>query len=157
LKPAPEKVAPIVMNNPPNIHTPVINPRTVCARGNVFSVRFTRKKVTNNVKGDTSVTIPTSRLLKPEARKAWSIVSGNQKLIPPSNINFKNRNHFVEDHCIGIYDISRHLAKLRNRGVGVVGSADRAAWLVGSFAILECSHYLCAKSTQNRVEAIFRS
>jgi len=60
LKPPPAKVALIVMNKPPKIHTPAINDGIICDRGAVLFAHLTRKKVTKSVKGDTIVTILTS-------------------------------------------------------------------------------------------------
>src|ERR1700723_1626586 len=84
-------------------------------------------------------------------------MSGNQKPIPPSSINFENRDHCVEDHCIRIM-ISQGISQ--NYEIAVLVSWVRrngAAWLVGSFAILECSDCYAQEALKAASKRYFRT
>jgi hypothetical protein len=101
MKPPPEKLAPTSMKNPPKGQTPASNGGPTCFRGAASSVHFARKKAINNVNGDTTVTMPTSRPVKLLPRKAWRRVSGNQKPTAPCSLSLRRRDQCIGDHCIG--------------------------------------------------------
>jgi len=102
IKPPPEKLAATSINKPPKSQTPASNAGTTGICAVTWPDSFTTKNAINIIKGHTTVTMPTSRPLKLEPRRAWTNISGNQKAAAPTSINFRRRAQFIDDHSIAL-------------------------------------------------------